>query len=71
MTELSLRRGIAVKSACEMPPLERLEHYPNCAQDADRLGGPARTSYLIIAEQWERLATEAAKEANVRTKRSA
>jgi len=52
----------------DLPPLERISHYLNFAEDArreaERAKGSARTSYLLIADHWERLATEAAKEAN-------
>ena len=51
MTELS-----------ELPPRERADQYRQLAADADawaqRSSGPARQSYLLIAEQWRKLADE-------------
>jgi hypothetical protein len=47
----------------ELTPAERAEYYLRLAQDAMREAetapGAARTSYLIIAEQFKRLATVA------------
>jgi hypothetical protein len=56
MTELS-----------DLPPEKRLKRIRQWASDArreaDRAKGSIRESYLLIAEQWDRLATELAKEA--------
>jgi hypothetical protein len=56
MTELS-----------DLPPGKRLIRYRQLASDArheaDRAKGSVRQSYLLIAEQWDRLAAELAKEA--------
>jgi hypothetical protein len=51
MTELS-----------DLPPKERVEKYRQFATDAEawaqRSQGQARQSYLLIAEQWRKLAEE-------------
>jgi hypothetical protein len=51
MTELS-----------DLPPAKRLQRYRQLASDArheaDRAKGAVRQSYLLIAEQWDRLAAE-------------
>ena len=46
----------------ELPPRERAKRYRQFADDAEkwaeRSSGAARQSYLLIAEQWRKLATE-------------
>jgi len=46
-----------------LPPKERAKRYRELAQDARREAasskGAANKSYLIIAEQWEKLAADA------------
>lgn len=50
-----------------LPPKERVKRYRELALDARREAanskGAARQSYLIIAEQWEKLAADAEAEA--------
>jgi hypothetical protein len=50
----------------DLPPAKRLLRYRQLADDArreaDRSKGTVKQSYLLIAEQWERLAAELAKE---------
>jgi hypothetical protein len=47
-----------------LPPLQRAKHYRALAEDARReaaaANGPARQSYLIIAENWDKLAADSA-----------
>ena len=58
--------GDALPELSQLPPLERMQRYIDLAEDArreaERSMGVARTAYLIIAEQWERLATEEARQ---------
>ena len=46
----------------ELPPKERAKRYRQLAQDAEKLAGQSkggiRESYLIMAEQWRKLADE-------------
>ncbi len=50
-----------------LPPKERARRYRELAQDARREAanskGPAQQSYLLIAEQWEKLAADSDAEA--------
>lgn len=50
----------------QLPPLERMQRYIDLAEDArreaERSSGVARSAYLTMAEQWERLATEVARQ---------
>jgi hypothetical protein len=60
LTKLGIA-GIMTELA-DLPPKERAEKYRQFAVDADawaqRSNGPARQSYLLIAEQWRKLAEE-------------
>jgi len=51
----------------ELPPLARAKRYRGFAERAlraaEKVNGPIRTSYLMLADQWERLAVEAEKHA--------
>ena len=51
----------------DLPPLAQAKRYRVLAQDARREAaaakGPARQSYLIIAENWDKLAADAAEAA--------
>jgi hypothetical protein len=49
-----------------LPPLERIKHYLDLADDARREGakaaGSARDSYRLFAERWEQLAADTARQ---------
>jgi hypothetical protein len=49
-----------------LPPLERIKHYLDLADDARREGaraaGSARESYLLFAQRWEQLAADTARQ---------
>jgi hypothetical protein len=57
-----------------LPPKERAKRYRELAQDARREAanskGAAHQSYLIIAEQWEKLARDAEAEAQKNQKKT-
>ena len=59
-------RQVFMPEVSKLPPSARMQRYIDLADDARReaaqASGAARTCYLIIAEQWELLATEAARE---------
>jgi len=56
----------------ELPAVARAKRYRDLADDArweaERAADPARGSYLILAEQWDRLAIQAEKPALIRAK---
>jgi hypothetical protein len=55
-----------------LPPLERIKHYLDLADDARREGaraaGSARESYLLFAQRWEQLAADTARQMRQRLK---
>jgi hypothetical protein len=58
--------GAGMNDLSALPPLERIQHYLDLADDARREGaraaGSARESYLMFAERWERLAADTARQ---------
>jgi hypothetical protein len=57
------RREPGVDEFSNLPPLAQAKRYRALAQDARReaaaVTGPTRKSYLIIAENWDKLAANA------------
>jgi len=67
------RQDSAMKELSDLPPSAQAERYRVLAQDARREAaaakGSARQSYLIIAENWDKLAADAAEAARKLTEK--